>query len=45
MEYCKNNNIPLLIIKYDENITDYLDNYLSSVVYSKPSLVLKNTMC
>jgi hypothetical protein len=45
MEYCKNNNIPLLIIKYDENIIDSLNNYLSSVVYSKPSFVLKNTIC
>jgi hypothetical protein len=45
MEYCNDNNIPLLIIKYDENIIDSLYNYLSSVVYSKPSFVLKNTIC
>lgn len=44
MEYCKNNNIPLLIIKYDEDVVEKLTNYFN-VVYSNPSLVLKNTMC
>jgi len=44
MEYCKNNNIPLLIIKYNEIIKDKLDIYFK-LVYSNPSLVLKNTMC
>ena len=26
MEYCRDNNIPLIIIKYDENISDILSN-------------------
>jgi hypothetical protein len=45
MEYCQNNNIPFIIIKFDEDIIQKLNIYLSNVVYSKPSLVLKNTMC
>ena len=29
MEYCLNNNIPLIVIKYDENIKEKLSNILS----------------
>jgi len=45
VEYCFNNNIPLLIIKYNDDILQKLNNYLSNVVNSKPSLVLKKTIC
>jgi hypothetical protein len=44
MEYCKKNNIPLIIIKYNDDIDDLLNNYFN-VVYSKPSSVLKKTIC
>lgn len=44
MEYCKNNNIPLIIIKYNDDINESL-NYHFNVVYSKPLSVLKKTIC
>lgn len=44
MEYCKNNNIPLIIIKYNDDINESLNYYLN-VVYSKPLSVLKKTIC
>lgn len=43
-EYCQNNNISLIIIRYDENVIEKLSSYFN-VVYSNPSFVLKNTMC
>ena len=30
MEYCKDNNIPLIIIKYDENLTEILNIFFYS---------------
>ena len=31
-EYCLNNNIPLLIISYKENIEEVLTNYITGVI-------------
>jgi hypothetical protein len=36
MEYCQNNNIPLIIIKYNENIIKKLDNTLIEIKTERP---------
>ena len=37
LQYCKTNNIPLLTIKYDENIEDKLDDFLKYYANPEPS--------
>ena len=31
MEYCRDNNIPLITIKYDEDVSNALSNYFKVV--------------
>lgn len=37
LQYCKSNNIPLLIIKYDEDVKEKLDNFLKYYANPEPS--------
>ncbi len=38
-DYCQNNNINLLIIKYDQDINEELDKYFENILYSRNKLL------